>query len=119
MVHGLESWCGEVDSHWIHLCIGGRQGATDMPVLWEYVVGCVLGPIMDPFRRQGRGVVIPATAVGVDPECHPRILSRHAAERIGQLDHFTWADDIVLSSTKRRNYRAWETSWTPLYSARA
>lgn len=81
-----------------------------MPLLWECVVGYVIGPLIDAWRQHGRGAATPATAVGADPEGHLRTVSLPAAERAGVLDHLTWADDFVLVSEERRNCRAWEIS---------
>lgn len=75
------------------------KGLPRCSVLWDSVVGHVFGLLVESWRRQGRGTVIPATLVGAGPEGHPRTLSGH-------LTHFTWADDFVLVSEQRR--RAWE-----------
>lgn len=80
-------WCGEADTDWIQLRIGGRQGTTEMPLLWECVVGYVIGRLIETCRSHGRGVAIPSIAVGADLGGHSQTTSLHAIARAGVLDH--------------------------------
>lgn len=43
---GQVSWCGLAGPEWTYICIGGRQGTTEVLLLWGYVVGHELGPLM-------------------------------------------------------------------------
>lgn len=51
----------------IFLCKGGREGTTEMTIVWEAVVGEVLELHTASSGRRGCGVEVPRVAVCTDP----------------------------------------------------
>lgn len=70
-----------------------------MPLLWERVIGYVLGPAAEQWQATADGVMIERCALGAAPEskpCNgPHIVPSTYTDR---LTHTTWAGDVILVS---------------------
>lgn len=72
-VRTLASWCGVMNLEWFHLLVGGRQGTTGMPLMWECVAGFVFSPLVEHWQHLGYGVVVPTAMVACDIKGQPRM----------------------------------------------
>lgn len=72
---------------------GGRQAATEMPILWEAVVEEVLDLLAASQGRRGYEVDVPQVPVGSDSVERPRASLALYTQR---FTHSTWSDEMVL-----------------------